>query len=97
MKLQADPTVQYALGGSKQRVLYRDLEVDSRYNTYRYAGLPPGPINSPGAEAIRAAVHPEQHDYIYFVAVGDGSNRHRFAMTDREHQRNVMLYRAARK
>ncbi len=97
MKLQADPTVQYALGGSKQRVLYRDLEVDSRYNTYRYAGLPPGPINSPGAEAIRAAVNPEQHDYIYFVAVGDGSNRHRFAMTDREHQHNVMLYRAARR
>lgn len=97
MKLQADPTVQYALGGSRNRVLYRDLEVDNRYNTYRYAGLPPGPINSPGAEAIRAAVNPEQHDYIYFVAVGDGSNRHRFAITDREHQHNVMLYRATRR
>lgn len=97
MKLQADPTVQYALGGSKQRVLYRDLEVDSPYNTYRYAGLPPGPINSPGMEAIRAAVNPEQHDYLYFVAVGDGSNRHRFAMSSTEHQRNVMLYRATRR
>lgn len=97
MKLQADPTVQYALGGSKQRVLYRDLEVDSPYNTYRYAGLPPGPINSPGMESIRAAVDPEQNDYLYFVAVGDGSNRHRFAMSSTEHQRNVMLYRASRR
>lgn len=97
MKLQADPTVQYALGGKKQRILYRDLEVDNPYNTYRYYGLPPGPINSPGAEAIRAAAQPEQHEYLYFVAVGDGSNRHRFAHNDREHQRNVALYRAMRR
>lgn len=97
MKLQADPTVQYALGGSKQRVLYRDLEVDSPYNTYRYAGLPPGPINAPGVEAIRAAVRPERHDYLYFVAVGDGSNRHRFAMNSADHLRNVRLYRATRR
>lgn len=96
MRLQADPTVQYALGGSKQRLLYRDLGVDNPYNTYRYAGLPPGPINSPGAEAIRAAVRPEEHDYIYFVAVGDGTNRHRFAATKADHDRNVRLYRAAR-
>lgn len=97
MKLQADPTVQYALGGKKQRILYRDLEVDNPYNTYRYYGLPPGPINSPGIDAIRAAVQPEQHNYLYFVATGDGSNRHRFARNDHEHQRNVALYRATRR
>jgi UPF0755 protein len=58
MLLQADPTVQYALGKHVDRVLYKDLEVDSRYNTYKHVGLPPGPIASPGAASIEAALYP---------------------------------------
>jgi UPF0755 protein len=93
MKLQADPTVSYAIG-EKRRLFYKDLEVDNRYNTYKYYGLPPGPINSPSASAIRAALYPEKHDYIYFVARGDGSNRHNFARTSAEHLKNVSAYRS---
>lgn len=84
-RLEADPTVQYALGEWKSRLLYKDLEVDSPYNTYRYAGLPPGPINSPGAASIRAALYPADVDYLYFVARGDGS--HIFSHTLAEHNR----------
>jgi UPF0755 protein len=72
MLLQADPTVQYALGHHVARVLYRDLEVDSPYNTYRYKGLPPGPIASPGRPAIVAALFPANVPYRFFVAHPDG-------------------------
>jgi UPF0755 protein len=92
MLLQADPTVQYAVGG-KSRLLYRDLKVNSPYNTYRYLGLPPGPINSPSETAISAALNPAQHDYYYFVAVGDGSNKHHFARNIDEHGKYVSRYR----
>lgn len=91
-KLEADPTVQYAIG-FKKRLYYKDLNFDSPYNTYKYAGLPPGPINSPGEAAIRAALEPERNDYMYFVALGDGSGRHQFAKTKAEHQANVAVYR----
>ena len=91
MKLQADPTVQYILpGGSKNRLLYSDLKIESPYNTYLYKGLPPGPINNPGLSSIIAALEPEENSYLYFVAKGDGS--HRFAVSYDEHKKNITLY-----
>ena len=83
MLLQADPTVQYALGRHVDRVLYKDLEIDSRYNTYKHAGLPPGPIASPGAASIEAALYPANVPYLYFVAHPDG--HHEFRQTYAEH------------
>ncbi len=95
--LQADPTVQYALGYQskeqtwwKKRVYFVDLELDSPYNTYKYAGLPPGPICNPGLSAIQAAVNPEKTEYMFFVAKGDGS--HAFAKTAEEFERLVNQY-----
>jgi len=95
MMLQADPTVQFALG-DKKRLLYKDLEYDSPYNTYKYAGIPPGPINNPGKAAILATLNPEKHNYLYMVAFGDGSGSHYFAKTVREHNNNVIKYKKAR-
>lgn len=83
MRLEADPTVQYALGRHVTRVLYRDLEVESPYNTYRHAGLPPGPIASPGAASLTAAANPASVPYKYFVAYPDG--HHEFRTTLDEH------------
>jgi UPF0755 protein len=83
MLLQADPTVQYSLGRHVDRVLYKDLEVDSRYNTYKHAGLPPGPIASPGKPSIEAALYPANVPYLYFVAHPDG--HHEFRKTFAEH------------
>lgn len=95
--LQTDPTVQYALGYQpddktwwKKRVYFVDLEVDSPYNTYKHVGLPPGPICSPGLGAIEAAVNPEETEYLFFVAKGDGS--HAFAKTAEEFERLVNQY-----
>lgn len=85
MKLQADPTIQYLISDGPRRLLNRDLEIDSPYNTYKYAGLPPGPINNPGIRAIRAAVFPEETNYLYFVAKGDGS--HTFSESYQQHIR----------
>jgi UPF0755 protein len=79
MRLQADPTIQYILPGGWRRLLNKDLEIDSPYNTYRYAGLPPGPINNPGKNAILAALYPDENKYLYFVANGKGS--HNFSKT----------------
>lgn len=90
MPLQADPTVYYALGLPRgARLLYEHLDVDSPYNTYMYPGLPPSPIAAPGEGAIRAVLYPEQHDYYYFVAKGDGSGEHYFGRTLDEHNANV--------
>lgn len=72
MPLQTDPTVLYALGEHKDRVLYKDLEVDSPYNTYQNVGLPPGPIANAGTVSMEAALHPEETDYLYFLASKDG-------------------------
>ncbi len=83
MRLQADPTIQYIIPDGPRRLLKRDLEIDSPYNTYLYRGLPPGPVNNPGIESIRASLYPADVDYIYFVANGDGS--HTFSRTWREH------------
>lgn len=92
MMLQADPTVQYAIG-EKRRLLYSDLKVDNKYNTYKYLGLPPGPINSPSKSSIKAAINPEKNNYLFFVAKGDSSNEHLFATNYYEHQKNVAKFR----
>ncbi|MFC1481064.1 endolytic transglycosylase MltG [Candidatus Neomarinimicrobiota bacterium] len=84
MRLQADPTVQYAIPGKQRRLLFRDYKINSPYNTYRYKGLPPGPINNPGLASIRAALNPSDVDYLYFVATEDGS--HIFSTTWEEHR-----------
>ena len=83
MPLQADPTIQYAIGEHRTRVLYRDLKIDSPYNTYRNRGLPPGPIASPGRASIEAALFPANVPYRYFVAHPDG--HHEFRVTFEEH------------
>lgn len=90
MPLQIDATVLYALGKHKETVYNSDLLVDSPYNTYKYNGLPPGPIASPGQAAIEAALNPEKHDYFYYVAKGDGS--HYFSKTHDEHLRAKAKY-----
>jgi UPF0755 protein len=95
MNLEADPTVQYALGRQedggwwKALLSLQDLEFDSLYNTYRYPGLPPGPIANPGLHSIRAVAFPATTTYLYFRAQCDGSGRHSFAVTFEEHQMNA--------
>jgi UPF0755 protein len=93
MRLEADPTIQYALGRHTSRVLYRDLEIESPYNTYRRTGLPPGPIGSPGAPSIAAAVNPADVPYLYFVAMPD--QHHEFRTTYPEHLAAVREARRA--
>src|SRR5215203_1761907 len=93
MPLQADPTVQYALGKHVARVLYKDLEVDSPYNTYRRTGLPPGPIASPGRPSIVAALNPANVPYTYFVAYPDG--HHQFTTNFTAHSVAVRSARRA--
>ena len=93
MGLQCDPTVIYALlrAGRYSGNLHKDdLSFDSPYNTYRYPGLPPGPIASPGKSSLEAAVHPAGADFLYFVSRNDGS--HEFARTLDDHNRNVQKY-----
>jgi len=86
MPLQADPTVQFLLPGGPRRLTLADLEIDSPWNTYRHAGLPPGPIGSPGRTALAATLAPAACDYLYFVARGDGG--HAFARTHEQHLEN---------
>ena len=91
MNLQADPTVKYSLKNFLLKRIYKiDLAFDSPYNTYRYPGLPPGPIASPGKSSIEAVVHPAAVDYLYFVSKNDGS--HAFASSLDEHNRNVQKW-----
>jgi len=85
MKLEADPTVIYGLGGLDRPLSRRDLKKDTPFNTYRHHGLPPSPINSPGLAAIRAALFPQKTDYLYFVA--DETGKHHFSRTYAEHSR----------
>ncbi|MDZ7265633.1 MAG: endolytic transglycosylase MltG, partial [candidate division KSB1 bacterium] len=84
MLLQADPTIQYIIPDGPRRLLNRDLRIDSPYNTYLHAGLPPGPVNNPGLRSIYAALNPAPVDYLYLVARGDGT--HIFSRNLREHQ-----------
>ena len=97
--LQADPTVIYAIKKETgnydtiiKRVLYRDLEMDSPYNTYKYAGIPPGPITMPDISSIEAVLNPEKHDYLYFVADVSNFGYHMFAKTLAQHNRNKVQY-----
>ena len=85
MRLQADPTIQYILEDGPRRLLNRDLKIVSPYNTYLNKGLPPGPINNPGIESIKAAIFPTESDYLYFVARGDGY--HTFSKTEKQHNK----------
>ena len=94
-RLQADPTVLYALGNPKRLLTRADLRVDSPYNTYKHRGLPPGPIANPGIDSIRATLYPEKTDYFYFVAIGEG--KHHFSKTLSEHNRMIRKIRRARK
>ena len=94
-RLQADPTVLYALGNPERLLTKADLGVDSPYNTYKYKGLPPGPIANPGIDSIKAALRPEKTDYLYFVAIGGG--KHHFSKTLSEHNRMVRKMRRASK
>ena len=91
MKLQTDPTVIYALTEGQMELgrtlKKKDLAIDSPYNTYKYYGLPPAPICNPGRDALMAAAHPAQSDFLYFVATGDGG--HNFSTNLNEHNRNV--------
>jgi len=94
--LDADPSIIYAelLSGTYQGALHHaDMQFSSPYNTYRHAGLPPGPIGNPGRSALEAAMHPAQSEFYYFVA--DAQGHHRFARTIEEHNKNVVAYRQA--
>ena len=105
MPLQTDPTVIYALtkgrpkndgqGPLGRRLLLKDLEIDSPYNTYKNVGLPPAPIANAGRDAILAVLHPEQNDFLFFVA--DGTGGHVFARTMSEHNQNVQNWRKLRR
>ena len=96
MPLQADPTVIYAVGDpSLKRVLNKHLETDSPYNTYKYKGLPPGPITMPPVVAIDAVLNYEHHDYLYFCANDSFDGRHAFARTLSAHNENARRYQRA--
>jgi UPF0755 protein len=95
MRLEADPTVQYAIPDGRRRLTYSDLRYDSPYNTYLNYGLPPGPINNPGKKSILAALYPEKHSFLYFVA--DGTGGHIFSRNYADHQKAVNSYRRARR
>lgn len=90
MKLQADPTLQFAKGGKWGRVDGQVLKINSLYNTYKYGGLPPTPINNPGKAAINAALFPLRHDYYFFVA--DGTGGHSFSHSFAEHRTKASTY-----
>lgn len=94
MRLQADPTVQFLLEGGPRRLKFSDLYRESAYNTYRHAGLPPGPINNPGRASIKAALFPVRHRYFFFVANGQGG--HTFTRTYSQHLRAAQRFRKFR-
>jgi len=96
MRLQADPTIKFVIGNfAVNRILTKDLEIDSPYNTYIYAGLPPGPIRMPSVDGIDAVLNYEKHDFLYMCAKDDFSGYHAFARTLRQHNINAKKYRKA--
>lgn len=92
MRLQADPTVAFCFNYEPDRILKKHLKVDSPYNTYKYAGLPPAPINVPPKACLEAVLSPESHKYLYFCASPDFDGTHRFAVTYSEHQKNARAF-----
>lgn len=95
-RLEADPTVKFALNDfSLRRILYKHLEVESPYNTYRNEGLPPGPIRIPSIKGIDSCLSPQAHNYLFMCAKDDLSGRHNFATTLAEHSRNAAKYQRA--
>lgn len=95
MFLQADPTVKFAVGDfTLQRILFEHLEIDSPYNTYKYVGLPPGPLRIPSVKGLEGVLNYTKHNYLYMCAKEDFSGRHNFAITLAEHNRNANRYRA---
>ncbi len=95
MKLQADPTIAYIHGYTLDRILKKHLTVDSPYNTYKYAGLPPAPINVPPKACLEAVLNPAQHKYIFFCASADFDGTHNFAVTYSEHLKNARTFQRA--
>ncbi|MCB0396314.1 MAG: endolytic transglycosylase MltG [Flavobacteriales bacterium] len=96
MRLQADPTLIFSVGDfSIRRVTKKHMLAESPYNTYRYAGLPPGPICLPSSSSIESVLHYEKHDYIYFCASDDLTGYHKFATTFQQHQQNARRYQEA--
>lgn len=96
MRLESCATVQYALGEVKPVLSYKDLEVESPYNTYRNIGLPPGPISGVGKASLEAALNPADVDYLFFVTREDGTGGHYFGRTLREHNENIRRSRQSR-
>lgn len=95
MKLQADPTIAFCYDYTLDRILKKHLKVDSPYNTYKYKGLPPAPINVPPKACIEAVLHPDEHGYIYFCANPEFNGTHRFAVTYGEHLKNARAFQRA--
>ena len=96
MLLQADPTVKFSLGDFElRRILYRHLEVDSPYNTYKHAGLPPGPIRVPSYQGLESVLNYTKHNYLYMCAKEDFSGTHNFAVTSAQHAANARKYQQA--
>ncbi len=95
MKLQADPTVAFCFDYKLNRILHKHMRVDSPYNTYKYAGLPPAPINVPPKACIDAVLNPDKNGYMYFCASPDFNGTHRFAVTYEEHLQNAREFHQA--
>ncbi len=96
MRLEADPTVKFAVGDpTLRRILFKHLEIESPYNTYKNDGLPPGPIRIPSIRGIDAVLSPAEHSYLFMCAKDDLSGRHNFAVTHAEHARNARAYQRA--
>ena len=95
MKLQADPTVAFCHGYTLDRILKKHLSIDSPYNTYKYAGLPPAPINVPPKACIDAVLNPDKHGYLYFCASPEFDGTHRFAVSYSDHLKNARAFQRA--
>jgi len=95
MRLQADPTVAFCFDYEPDRILKKHLTVDSPYNTYKYAGLPPAPINVPPKACLDAVLNPSDHRYIYFCASPDFDGTHRFAVSYNDHLKNARAFQKA--
>ena len=95
MKLQADPTIAFIFDYEPRRILKSHLMEDSPYNTYKYYGLPPGPISCPPKSCLEAVLHPQKHNYIFFCADPSFNGSHRFAANYSEHLQNARVFQRA--